>query len=319
MRVLPEVEEIRKQVHLLREKGAQAIIVLSALGLGTDENTLTDDELAAEVPDINLIISAAVSNEEASFRSVNKTLIVYPGSRLDSIGKIQLFFNKNNQVASSRFEDIVLYRRDFGEDMQIAEQIAQLRQHIRSQMSRPVGTNEQKLVGSLEGESALGDWAADCLRKWAKADVAVVNAAALREVLPSGTVTHYDLYKLYPYSDHVTYLTMKGQALLEALEAGLNVPDNFAQISGLKIHYNPQAAGRKIAAVWVGDKKLAAQETYRVAVTDHMLAGGAGHDGFIDSLEFKNTQVEMRTVLQLCLSDKIKTNQVVGKRWQEIK
>ena len=83
------------------------------------------------------------------------------------------------------------------------------------------------------------------------------------------------------------------------------MPDNFTQISGLKIRYNPDApAGKRIASVRIAGAPLAPWVTYRVAITDYMLAGGAGHDGFIDALEFKNTQVEMRTVLRLCLAGK---------------
>ena len=108
---------------------------------------------------------------------------------------------------------------------------------------------------------------------------------------------------------------MKGKALWQALENSLSVADNFAQVSGLKIRYNPNAEkGKKISAVWVQGYPLSKSASYRVAVTDHMLAGGAGHDGFIDSLEFKNTQVDMRTVLRLCMSSKKVTAPAAG-RW----
>ena len=316
LRILPEVEETQKTVQLLREKGAQMIVVLSALGPGDNQEAVTDRNLAEEVPGIDVIISSNQGRDEAEAISVGKTLIVYPSARLDSVGKIQFSFYKNGELASTHFEDVVLYRKDFGEDRTVALQIADLRRTIRSQMGRPVGKSTQTLSGNFNGESILGDWAADCLRKWAKADAAIINSSSFRGVLPEGTVTQYDLYNLYPYSDHVTYLTIKGRALLEALEEGLKVPDNFAQISGLSITYHAQAPGRKITSVLIDDKPLALESTYRVAVTDYMLAGGAGHDGFIDSLEFKNTQVEMNTILRLCLAGKNAVTAPTGSRWK---
>ncbi len=296
------IESARAKVALLREKGAQVIIVLSGLN-ASEENSLPDKELAEEVEGIDLIISAGVSQENAEMQRIGKTWLIYPGSRLDSVGKIQLFFGKNNELSDVRFEDVVLYRRDFGEDEILAQQIKQLRDTTRTQMTRTVGKSEQRLQGRLDGESALGNWAADCLRKWAKAEAAVLNSSSLRAPLPAGAVTQYDLYNLYPYNDSVTYLTIKGSALLKALEEGLLVPDNFSQISGLQIRYAAQGpAHKRILSMKVNGAPLVPSHTYRVAVTDYMLAGGAGHDGFIDSLEFKNTQVEMRTVLRLCLA-----------------
>ncbi len=305
LKIADPVETARELVPQLREKGVQAVVVLSGLNSLEGQRTLPDTELAEEVSGIDVIISAGMGRENADTARVGKTWIIYPGARLDSVGKIILFFAKNGEVAEVQFEDVVLYRRDFGEDSVILEAVEELRRTTRGQMVRTVGKSEEKLTGRLDGESRLGDWAAECLRKWAKTDAAVLNSSSLRAPLPQGVVTQYDLYNLYPYNDNVTYLTIKGSALLKALEEGLLVPDNFTQISGMKIRYNPEApAGKRIASVRIAGAPLAPWVTYRVAVTDYMLAGGAGHDGFIDSLEFKNTQVEMRTVLRLCLAGK---------------
>ncbi len=246
--------------------------------------------------------------------------IVYPGSKLDGVGRVSLFMNKDGGLASARFEDVVLYRRDWGENSAVAEQVAAVRRTARGQMGRVAGKLDQGLSGRLDGESDLGDFVADCLRKWARSDAAVVYSDSLRADLPAGNVTQYDLYKLYPYADNVTYLTMKGSALRQALEEGLSLPGNFAQISGLQVRYNPALpAGKRILSLQVNGNAFSPAATYRVAVTDHALSGGAGHDGFIDSLEFKNTQVEVRTVLRLCLAGNKPIPAPQGNRWKEIR
>lgn len=319
LKVEEETEAARRTVQLLKEKGVDAVVLVSALGTQSGENAASDVSLAEEVEGIDVILSADLGRENAESERVGKTLIVYPGSKLDSVGRIILFFNKNREVAEVRFEDVVLYRRDFGEDANVSALVEEVRHAARAPMNRPVGTAETTLEGRLDGESALGDWAADCLRTWARADAALINADSLRASLPAGKITQYDLYVLYPYTDNITYLTIKGAALRRALEEGLRVKDNFAQISGLQITYRPSAEeGKRIASVLVGGKALLDKDTYRVAVTDHMLAGGAGHDGFIDSLEFKNTQVEMRTVLRLCLSGKKAAQAPAGGRWKAL-
>lgn len=303
LKINSPMEAAREGVAHLREKGARVVIVLSGLGAAAGTQGLTDEELAEEVEGIDIIISSGMSREEPHFDRVGKTWFVYPGSRFDSVGKVQLLFTKNGELADVKFEDVILYRRNFGEDAALVNEIEQIRQTTRKQMARTVGESARDLTGELNGESALGNWASDCLRSWAKTDAAVLNSSSLRAPLPAGTITQYDLYNLYPYTDNVTYLTIKGDALLNALEEGLCVSDNFAQISGLQVRYRPSApSGKRIVSVQVKGAPLALWRTYRLAVTDYMLSGGAGHDGFIDSLEFKNTQVQMRTVLRLCLA-----------------
>ena len=320
LEITDEITAAREAVQTLREKGADVVVLISALGSSDDESALTDAALAREVDGIDIILSSNLGRDAAETEKINNTLIVYPGSKLDGVGRVALFFNKNEELTDVRFEDIVLYRRDFGEDRDVAEKVAAVRRAARGQMNRPAGKLEKELKGNVDEESALGDWTADCLRRWAKADAAVVNADSLRADLPAGSVTQYDLYGVYPYADHVTFLDIKGVALWRALEAGLSVPHNFAQISGLKVTYNPSAPeGNRIRSVSVGGVPLERQKAYRVAITDHMLAGGAGHDGFIDSLEFKNTQVEVRTVMRLCLSGRPRIDMPEGGRWRAVK
>lgn len=320
LNISDEIAAAQQTVQTLKENGAQVIVLMSALGSSDEENALTDARLAEEVPGIDIILSSNLGREAAETQTVGKTLIVYPGSKLDGVGQIALYFNKNQELTDVQFEDVVLYRRDFGEDQTVAEKIASIRRAARGQMNRPVGKMDRSLKGNLDEESALGDWAADCLRKWAKADAAVINSDSLRADLPAGEITQYDLYGVYPYADHVTFLDIKGSALRQALEAGLAVPHNFAQISGLRVDYNPSAPeGSRVRYVTQNGSSLSPSKVYRVAVTDHMLAGGAGHDAFVDSLEFKNTHVEVRTVLRLCLAGKEGTSVPEGGRWRKVK
>lgn len=320
LKVTDEIAAARQTVQLLRDKGAQVVVLMSALGSPEDETALTDAGLAEEVSGMDIILSSNLGREQAETDRVGKTLIVYPGSKLDGVGRVSLFMNKDGSLASARFEDVVLYRRDWGEDAAVAEQVAQVRRTARGQMGRVAGKLDQGLSGRLDAESDLGDFVADCLRKWARSDAAVVYSDSLRGDLPAGNITQYDLYKLYPYADNVTYLTIKGSALRQALEEGLSLPGNFAQISGLQVRYNPALpAGKRILSLQVNGNAFSPSATYRVAVTDHALSGGAGHDGFIDSLEFKNTQVEVRTVLRLCLAGNKPVPAPQGSRWKEIK
>lgn len=297
------VESAQKMVSLLKEKGVDFIILLSSLG---DSGSTGDAELAAEAGGVNLILSANKDLENAETDQVGETFIVYPGARLDSVAHVRLSFDKKNkQLRDVSFEDIPLLKESFGEDTQIASRAQTLLNETRKKMNARVTDLPRPLETSLSRESELGSQLALCLHRWAKLDGAVLNADSIRAPLPEGRVSEYDLYKTYPYGDNITFLTMRGDALLRALEASLEAKDNFPQAAGFTVTYHPAApAGQKIKQVVLekNGRVVRPRETYRIAVTDHVLAGGFGHDKFIDSLEFKNTFVEARQIMRSCLA-----------------
>lgn len=297
------VETSQKMVSLLKEKGVDYIVLLSSLG---DSQNMGDAELAAEVPGIDLILSANKDLENAETDQVGETFIVYPGARLDGVAHVRISFDKKTKRPRGvSFEDISLLKESFGEDAQIASRAQTLLDETRKKMNARVTELPRAVETSLSQESELGALLAQCLHRWAKLDGAVLNSDSIRAPLPAGRVSEYDLYKTYPYGDNITFLTMRGEAFLRALEASLAEKDNFPQVAGFTVSYDPQApAGSKIKQVTL-DKNgriVRPRETYRFAVTDHVLAGGFGHDKFIDSLEFKNTFVEARQIMRSCLA-----------------
>lgn len=282
---------------------------------------VSDASLAGEVEHLGLILSANKDRENAETDTVNNTFIVYPGSKLDSIGHIRLLFDKNKQVREVKFEDIPLFKEEFGEDEEIASRAAALRADTRKKMNARVADMPQPVATSLTAESPLGDLLAQCLYKWSKLDGAIINSDSIRNALPEGRVTEYDLYKTYPYGDNITFITIKGAAFLKALEDSLNAKDNFPQVAGFTVSYAVTQEGKKIRQVVLekNGRTVNPRETYRFAVTDHVLAGGFGHDGFIDSLEFKNTFVEARQIMRSCLVRQKTVELPKLGRWKKVK
>lgn len=318
MRALDALQTARDMSALLREKGVDAVVLFSSLGTG-DKDGLTDAILAEETQGIDLILSSNLDREDPETDLINHTYIIYPGSKLDSLAKVRLLFDKNKQLTDVTFEDMVLEKDIYGEDETVSAAVNTLRVDTKRKMDARVTSSAESITGSLTGESALGDLLADCLHKWAKLDGVVLNADSLRESLPSGKITEYDVYKMYPYSDNITFVTIRGEALQKALEASLAVKDNFPQIAGMTVDYNPDAEpGKRIKRIYFsGGRLLRPQDTYRVAVTDHVMAGGFGHDEFINALEFKNTFVEARQIMRSCLIRQKEISAPALGRWKK--
>ena len=319
MRATDPVAAAKEMSERLKEKGVQIVILLSSVG-SPEKEGISDSTIAEEAPNIDLILSSNMDRENAETDKINKTLIVYPGSKLDSLARVRLTFDKNNQLTDVAFTDVLLTRDDYGEDSEIAAATAALRRETQRKMNARVTTAETAVRGAWGRESALGNLLTDCLHKWSRLDGAVLNSDSIRQSLPAGRVTEYDVYKMYPYSDAVTFVTLKGRALQRALEASLAVKDNFPQISGMSVAYTvkPGRNPRIKRIVFDGGRVLRPQETYRIAMTDHVMAGGFGHDEFINALEFKNTFVEARQIMRTCLLKYKQLEAPQTGRWKKV-
>ena len=318
---LSPIATAQEMTTLLKEKGVDYIIVLSALGL-SDQAGYTNASLAAEVEGIDLILASNQDNEIPETEQINHTWIIYPGSKLDSVGKITLQFDQNHQLKETTFTDEPLLKNVYGEDADIAAKAQELVSQTRSHMKRFVAHNPQTIETNLQNQSPLGTLLSQCLHKWAKLDGAILNAASIRSPLPKGDLTEFDLYKAYPYGDNITFVTLKGEAFIKAVQASLNAPDNFPQIAGFTVQYAVLPSGEKrvIRITLNNGRIIRPKDTYRLAVTDHILAGGFEHDEFINALEFKSTFVEARQIMRSCLvRQKTLAIPEYKDRWKQIK
>ena len=296
------LEIAQQMTTMLQEKGVDYIIVLSSLGI-SDGAGDTNFALATEVEGIDLILSSNQDSETPNTEKINQTWVVYPGSKLDSIGKIELQFDtKTHQLKGVKFTDEPLLKSKYGEDETIAKQAEGLLSQTRKHMKRFIAKVPQEIPTDLKAQSALGTLLSQCLHQWAKLDGAILNAASIRSPLPAGDLTEFDLYKSYPYGDNITYVTLKGAALIKAVQASMNMEDNFPQIAGFSVLYADTPTGKKVIRLTLDNGRIVRpKDTYRIAVTDHILAGGFDHDEFINALEFKSTFVEARQIMRSCL------------------
>lgn len=313
------IDRAREMVTLLKEKGVDFVIILSSLGEW--DSYWRDETLASEVEHIDLILSAGKNLENEEQERINNTYIVYPGLGLERLAHITLSFTKNKQLKELHVENISLVKSVYQEEEKLALQVQEMRENTRQKMKARLTQSSEVVAHSLQEESKLGDLMADCLHSWAKLDGVILNSDSLRKELPLGIITEYDLYNTYPYGDNITFITIRGKDFIRALEASLNGPDNFPQIAGFSVQYNPQKMlGKRIKQITLSNGRIIRpEEKYRFAITDHILAGGFGHDLFINSLEFKNTFVEARQIMRACLVKQKNLKVPALGRWKKVK
>jgi 2',3'-cyclic-nucleotide 2'-phosphodiesterase (5'-nucleotidase family) len=109
---------------------------------------------------------------------------------------------------------------------------------------------------SRRHESVLGDLVTDAMRAGTGADVALINAGALRlesNIVP-GPITNYELEALLPFADQTRVISfpISGAGLRRLLEHGVAEgilgSGGFLQVSGLSFTFDPaKPSGSRIA------------------------------------------------------------------------
>jgi len=274
-------EAARGAVAKLREAGAQVVVAL------THQTAEQDRALTRCVP-VDVVLGG--HDHEALEDHGTGTPIFKVASDAVELGRLTLDVDTATaRVRQVTWQTLPVTAR-VPED---AEFNATMRPYaaLFHRLSEPVGRTpvalDARAAEVRTRETNLGSFVADAFRAAAGADVALVNAGALRAdtVLPAGGVTRRDLHAILPYADELVVLEVKGDTLQAALENGVSLsredsrPGRFPQVSGLEFTFDSdRPAGQRVLGVKVGGRPLDASATYRLATLSFLASGKDGYD-----------------------------------------
>jgi 2',3'-cyclic-nucleotide 2'-phosphodiesterase (5'-nucleotidase family) len=138
-------------------------------------------------------------------------------------------------------------------------------------------------------ESVLGDLVTDAMRAGTRADLALLNAGALRleRPIPPGPITNHQLEAIFPFADQTRIITVRltgtrvRQLLEHAVSSKVFGTGGFLQVSGLSYTFN---TGRPSGNRVVGEVRrtdgavLASGDTVTVAINSYLACQGG--DGY---------------------------------------
>lgn len=149
--------------------------------------------------------------------------------------------------------------------------------------------------GACSAESTLGLVAADAVRTYAGADVAIVNGGDLHADIPAGKITRERVLRVFADDRPVSTAEVTPAQLCAILEAGVShvcldldgggiidyeasAFDGFPQVSGMSFQYDASAPpGERILSVAIDGQALSQEDDITVfvlAATDSLLSGG---------------------------------------------
>jgi 5'-nucleotidase/UDP-sugar diphosphatase len=283
-----EQDALKQILPQVRAK-SDLVIVLAHEGLDQDQN------LAANVAGIDVIISAHTHVEQRQPKLINGTIIVHAGYKAQYVGRLDL---KIDQVTKK----IVDYTRNdellpavstkATPPKSVTDSIDRLLADARDAINRPVGETLIDLNraytadGRSTGEYPSGNLVVDAMLAANQAgarpaDFAIYNNAGIRADIPKGPLTYGALYNMVPFDNVLTAMDLKGEDVKAVLDVAVSCPRVNTLVAGLSFVFDcSKPPGSRVYDIKIQGKSIDMHQVYRVETIDYLATGGDGQVGF---------------------------------------
>lgn len=275
LRALPLVPTIRERAEQLRQDGAQAIVLLSHLGLAADR------EAAGELQGVvDLIVGAHSHDLLPEGLRAGRVAIVQAGEYGEFVGRAELLWD-GWELHAERM-DVVSLGPDIPPSPTVLAEIAASEADAARFMDEAIGELATPLDFAADRECGVGNLTADMLRERMGAEVGLVMAGqAFTGGLPGGTLRRLALWEVCTSPANPGVATLNGAQLLALVRRGLD-PELArerprvlrGQARGLMHLSGAEVRG---GALLVGGAPVDAGRAYRVAATDWELEDYGGY------------------------------------------
>lgn len=276
----------REVIPQIRARGAQVVIALTHLAL-------REDKALARCASPDVIIGG---HEHTVLQSLaGRTPIFKMGSDARNLGRIDLQISAATGTLESIDWEIIPVTSEVAEEAGVAAIVNEFEKKLSAELDLPLGTTKVELDAQQRTnrtqETNLGSFITDAYRRWATADVSLMNGGSVRSntTYGPGTLTKRDAISILPFDNHIVKVEVKGAQLRAALEHGVSriVEDReegrFPQVSGLTFTYDGRrASGSRVVSVMVAGRPLDDRKTYTLATNAYLLSGGDGYTMFRD-------------------------------------
>lgn len=278
--VIPEAQAI---VRALREDEKVNAVVFIGHQLRED-----DEAMARAVPGIDLILGTHSHYKGELTRIADtETSFISPYQYLTYFAEVQLRFQDGKLMEITG--GLVKMDETRPEDPEIAAQVASLQaQLVAKRPDRFVVLGQAQVELSdanlSAGESVIGNWATEVLRRASSAHAFFATASGFRAAIPPGDITVETFYTAIPYKNVIATADMTGQQLWDwvALSVSKRGSDGFSQESGVRYtvqdgHLASLQVLNDPANPGSGYSPVNLSATYRVGTSDFQAYIAAGY------------------------------------------
>jgi len=242
-------------------------ILVSHMGVQKDKS------IAKKVKGLELIIGGHSHTTIFKPIRVDETLICQAGSNGKYIGKLDLFLDSKGKVLGYQNKLVETFVDRVQPDTLVKNKIDELEKNLDINLDEKIGELETPWIRNDEGESNVGNFLADAMKSYAKADIAFTNSGGIRKNLKAGPITVRDMWEITPFSDRLVSIELTGEELLNVLEKNCRKDIDLLQVSGVKYTFAPERPyGERVIDVRVNNEKIMPYKKYKVVINDYILA-----------------------------------------------
>lgn len=280
-------DTVRWYMPLMRQAGADVIVVLSHIGYEEDV------KLAKEVPGIDLIVGAHSHTVLEHGTKVNDTMIVQAGSLTKYLGKVDMTVAGepgSMRVTDIKSELIPVICADLEPDKEVEAILKPYREQADKVGERICGEASENILHAHREAAKLNQIHADSILLAAgekrpvlpgfdepgpdKPLFGICNSRSLRGNLHKGPVKYRELYASLPFTEE-NYVTMRvtGQAVMDEIEDDLrDKATELAVPCGLTYKYSAsRPEGRRLVEIKLADgSDLDPQAEYLIVSNETM-------------------------------------------------
>lgn len=298
-----EAEEARDAVAALKRQGADVIVALTHVGFENPKKPPFEGEkfLAENAPGIDIIVGGHSHTVLFDPVKAGSTWIVQAGSYLTRVGKLVVDLDEKKRIRDVKGQLIDLWIDKWGQAEDVLQVVKRHQEKVAREMDVVIATSTVALLRNRDGESTLGDWMTDCLRGWAKTDLAFQNSGGIRADLGAGPVTLRDIFQVMPFDNSVVTMTIAGMHVQDILEHGVSGHAGMMQVSGIALRYDAgRPPGRRLKEVEAAGAPLEMGRKYTAATVDFLVQGGDKYGAFAQASNKVYTGTLLRDVLSEC-------------------
>ncbi|KMK77642.1 bifunctional metallophosphatase/5'-nucleotidase [Alkalihalobacillus pseudalcaliphilus] len=259
------VQEVREQVDI--------VVLLSHVGFFQDE------EIAKEMPDIDIILGSHTHHLIERGKKINQTMITQAGKHGHYFGRLDIKFDTQRKICVDMKETLISANA-----CQPAQSTLNLIKKIEHQsfekLNYKVATVPFDLAVSWQENTEITQLLCDGLAEWCKESIAMMNAGVILESIPQGQITRGDIHRICPHPINPCIVELTGEELLATIQKAYTEEMRFLKLkgfgfrgkllgkmifTGIEIQSN---SDMEVLEVRVEGQLLEGKRTYRIATLD---------------------------------------------------
>ncbi|MCA1060697.1 5'-nucleotidase C-terminal domain-containing protein [Rossellomorea aquimaris] len=309
-------KEIKKELELYRGQ-YDLCILLNHVG------TVADEELACELNEVDVILSAHDHQLYPEAKVVNGTVVNSAGCYGEYIGVVELEVT-NEGVSLLRGETIAT--RSATSDQEVTDILKKNKMVAIKVLSKPLYTIDLPLWHDVLEENPMTNLIADGLQDMLNCDLGLINSG----IVNAGafhSISHKNLIEICPSPLNPTSFEIQGKHIREAIGESLDAEVCLADgkgpgfrgkfvgrlhVSGAEIIHD----GKVVSDILIGNNPLEDERWYTVASSDY-LQRGSGYESLGHARNEKYRPEEIRDVIRLYGNRAEFVEKAQVNRWKE--